>query len=982
LRGLPFVVAAACIWFVWAQIAGYGANLVRNRDWVARVEVPTLSALHEAVFKRLFDNGLIWAERRPGLVFLRYTPCTSSTRAAPDTAVVHGAPTQDQRRQLIDLLCRSPQGQFIQNEVEAWNLSYELLALRDNRNVNLPVIRPAAARPRAAAQRPNEAAAAASTTARRCTNSAVVAHFFVPPGCYENVWEATYVRDGIRTPAAISANAEPPPRDYAFLAAEGITYPGDWRTLTPFAGDRVRGEAAAPVGHYEFTTDIMLGSDPVSIHVAGHVFDMRIGSADWSRKLVPPGEMPPRLVPQTSQVAGLKVEVDVLCSSSTESENPKICLTPAARDEASAYQITLSSSARRSDIVRIGFRVLPSLVPAGELADADDKQEVILRRAINIEANCQGPHPKREPPAAGRQVPEPGACSLTWLEARSMEQRGAVNAQAFMRSGTTSLVEPNGILTDAAFEDGMAEVVGLGPTTFGSLAQGLVRARNLNGPVRLTIDPDLQRRARDVLSKNIRCNPRARRANTAKCNEATRGTLVVMDADSGRTGGEILAVASWPRMDRGLGAWDLAALDAGQPSESPIAGNGWRAHDISAMAGSTFKIVTSLAAVQQALDTGDASLSAILMGTSPLNELQNRLSIQKAEAGWRSGKCKPTSAGSSPGDAIVVMNAQKSSVLYCLGNARKETAPDLFEGGLEAYRRACGGMANRIGMCEALAMSSNLYFGGLALYVDLPRLEQQGSDSKTAIHDLPLVKMARRLFPDGLGEGAPADARRRDFPLVRGMPFSPSRLGASPFILPAEAARVAPHDGPRQLDLALNGFGQAVTATPLTLATTYASFGSRTIIRPTLVPLDTPRDQRGDSFEGQPLLVVPPNRQADYDKLMTTIARGLNGVMTAGTAMCSKKNCRFPWSSLPQQLQDAIYIKTGTATLSESEEGGKNMYSAWIAGYVEPPRGIRSGITKRTAFACHIARTRDFGGDACASIIGTLITELHARSQQ
>jgi cell division protein FtsI/penicillin-binding protein 2 len=985
VRSLPLVLVFVAIWFVRTLIAGYGEDLVKNREWVGHVEVPTLSALHATVFRRLVDNGLIWTERRPGFVLLHQTPCTSATMAAPENAPVHGTPTGNQIRQLIDLLCRSPQGQFIQDEIEAWNLSYELLAVRDNRSVNL--FRPVTARQQPPRQRPDDAGAAAQVVVRRCATSAVLAHFFVPPHCYENAWQAVYVSGAVRLSASTSPNAEPPPRDFAFLATEGITYPGDWRTFAPFAGARERGEQAAPVSYYELSTDIPVGAEPVAIHVVGNVFDVRLGSGDWPPRL-PSGTAPPRLAPQKLQASGLTIEVDLLCKSWLDSSDTKICLSQEARDENSAYQLTLTSPTGRSETVHVGIRVLPSLVPADELGDgAHDTQTIPLHRATNIQADCAGPHPKRQPAPAGRKAAEPGPCSLKWLDPHSLEQREETSAQVFMRTGDKSLIEPNGILTDSAFENGMADIVGLGPTTFGSLTQKLVGARNLSGLVKLTIDPELQRLTRDVLSENIRCNPRNRRANPAACDDATRGTVVVMDADAGPSGGEILAVATWPQMGRGLGAWDLAALDAGRPSDSPIAGNGWRAHDKSSMAGSTFKPVTAIAAIQRVIDSGDETLSAILLGTSPLADLERHLHIRRAEKEWPGhGSCKAvTPSPPGTGNVIPAMN-DKGNVVRCIGNARKENAvPVLLPDNIVSYRNVCGGPARRFGLCEALAMSSNLYFGGLALYLDAPRFE--GSpEPPQAMPDLALARMTRRLFPDGLGEGVSRDAHRHNFLLARGLlargqPLNVMRLEASPFILPAEAARVAPTDGPRQLDLALNGVGQAVTATPVVMATVYASLGSRTIIRPTLVRLDTARGQRGDPLEGQPLLTVPPGRQEQYEQLMTQIQRGLNGVITEGTAACTgPAHCPFKWKeNLPQeQLRNSIFLKTGTATLSD-EGDDHAVYSAWIAGWVDPPRGIPSGVTGRVAIACHIARTRDSGGTACAPIVGALIRALHGR---
>jgi cell division protein FtsI/penicillin-binding protein 2 len=977
-RALPFVAVILAIWAVRGEIAQYGASLVKNREWVTRVEVPVLSALHGTVFARLVSKGLIWAERDPGLVLIRHSPCTNVTRAAPDFAFVRGTPSGKEREQLIDLLCRSPQGQFIRNEIDAWNLSFQLLAIRDNRNVNLAPERLGRTRGR---QAPNTA-----TPAPRCTNPAVSVRFFVPSGCYENEWNIAYLRDGQHLQAHLNPTPQPPMRDYVFLAAQNMKYPGDWRVVAPYAGDRIRQDAASTLGRYELSSQTTLRTERIALQVIGKVISLRVAD-----NLMSPNAQ--GLLQQTKQTLPLgpaSVDIRVLCMEESETIEEMDC----TKKSSFAYQIRLSSRTGRPESVRVELLVEPSLAPANEFTDLSDTQSAKLERVTNIRATCSGPHPNKQALPAGGQRPPFGACSLEWLQPDSAEQRAQANARIMLSKGDTSLVDTSGVLTDEAYKQGLADVIGLGPSTFGSLARRLSRMHDAGSEaLRLTIDPDIQERAMSALKSRILCDPENRRQAMGKspeapCADEARGSLVVMDADAGLNGGEILAVAGWPRMSPGIGAWDLAALDAAKPADSPIAGNAWRAHENSAMAGSVFKVVTALAGIQHAIDAGDETLRSILMGsnanavatTTKTNAVarntvaivERTFQISQAETGWKSGPCHPTlPASPGAGDVVVVYNA-KGDVKRCVGNARESVASKLLPPGIASYRQACKHSdPNSFGLCEAMAMSSNLFFGGMALYLDTPKFA--GSRERgAAMPELLLAQMTRRLFPDGLGIDAEPDAPRRDFNLLRGPPFNQrgfnvSRLNATPFRLPVEAARERDGDL-RQLDLVLNGIGQAVTATPVNVATVYASVASGTIIRPTLMHLPDERTQRGDLLEGKPLLAVPADRQDDYDRLMRELRRGLNNVITVGTA--SKY---FGWTVLNRELLEAIHLKTGTAILEE----GEKLYSGWIAGWVDPPRNVKSGITRRMAIACHIAYTRRFGGESCAPIVGELIRSLH-----
>ncbi|KMO41067.1 hypothetical protein [Methylobacterium aquaticum] len=1002
LRLLPFAAVLACIVLVWSQIGGFGASLVKNRAWVRSAEVPSLSQLNEAVFERLVANRLIWAEREPGQVLLRHSPCTNVTRSAPDKVAERGSAPEERLQQMFDLLCLSPQGSFIQDEIEAWNLSYQLLAIRDNRNMVRPEVTLPASGKRAASKGATSKGARKPPPPPRLErkvkacdkdekDKTVTVRFVVPHHCYENRWAATYLTEGTAgVPAQVNPNAEPPGRDYAFLALDNIAYPGDWRVVAPFLGDRERA-AARPSGRYELSSDIEIGSEPITVEVVGAVREVRValGSAIGAWEIAPGGTA--RALDPAPRLA-VTVRAEIVCDASEDVQVRDPCETDPAKREPFAHRITLS--ARQAATVKVVLRVDPARVRATEFDEADEGEaakpavdvraqrgcagRIGLARATNIRACCAPPHP------TDAQAGASGTCDLWWAESRSAERRGKAEARVFVAGGTDSLVTPAGLLEDVAFKRDLAQIVGFGPSTYGSLARSLVRADDQT--VRLTIDPAYQDLAIGSLQGGIKC----RRGQKDPCEDASRGTLVVMDAESGPSGGQILAMASWPPMQPGMGAWDLAALDAGQPSESPIAGNAWRAHDVSAMAGSTFKVVTALAAMQHVLATRDETLRAILLGTSPLETIDRALRIgQVPYDKIDDSSCNPSKP--VPPGAGNVLAPKNDDGFYskCLSNSHNEalTASPNASDKLTRIGQFCmRDRPNRFGLCEAMAKSSNLYFGGMALYLDAPSFEVL--KPRGALPQLALARMTRRLFPDGLGEpatpeGARGEPGRQDARAPRNLPLvdlgrnTPLRLGASPFRLPAEAARNERNGVTRQLELAQNGFGQAVTATPVAIATVYASVGAQTLLRPTLVPLPAGKPRRdADAAAGQSLLAVPPDRRDDYERMMAELKRGLKGVVQAGTAADPRD---FPRGNLPKALVDSLYLKTGTAVLPIKGRNRRTLYSSSLAGWIDPPPGITSGITRRIAVACQISRTIDFGAGACGKIVAAFIDGLHGK---
>ena len=595
------------------------------------------------------------------------------------------------------------------------------------------------------------------------------------------------------------------------------------------------------------------------------------------------------------------------------------------------------------------------------------------------------------------------------------------------RDGTTELTAPQtGIVTQAALDAGLAPVVGLTPQDVGSLVAVLDGLpRQAPEDFRLTIDMRMQVTVQQVLDREAPCRgvrtiarPRSARRASRECpdhHEDLRAAVVLLDAgsDDARRG-EVLAVAGWPSVSPGLPAWDLAALEIGAPSRSPVSGMPWRAVDISATPGSAFKLVAGLAAIESSLN-GDERLERLLRGDLDLGAAARMLQLaaRRNDAGdatpKRARPCTPDTFNLNPRDpnefnTLPIPNRNGTS-FFCAGNASENARTPFSNALLPPQGSGCQG-ANprggpRLGLCESLIKSSNLFFGGLALYLDRAKLVRPGPGGREievadALPELAMARMSRRLFPDSFPptprpSNSAATQRplrpARGFDLLRGqLDRDVPRLLATPMLLRA-AASAGPGDS-RRIALGLAGYGQAVSATTLAMASAYASLGSGRIVRPRLLPRAAGRSERvQDENEGRPLIeAVPAGKTALRDDLLQLMRRGLAGVVArpGGTA-----TGQFAGSPLVRPLgAEILFAKTGTATIGKACKPGpgsapeappcprntreSNLYSAWLAGWLEPV-GM---LDRRIAFACTVTHTFAFGGDACGQIVRQILEQI------
>lgn len=1026
----------------------YAKTLEQNRRWVESVHIGQTSALPGVIFQRLLDAQLIWVERDSHSVQIRYVSCENSMQRIDGDLPPNVDPGAV--RDLLQLLCVAPQGEAIRQEIDQWNRSFLLLAVRDNRDVNPS--RPAASGP---AIRPRMQTAASSTTpgatpaanTRVCRDRALTpVSRLVGMGCFPSEWHAEFMRGDAPVATPAQENAVVPYRDFAFVAAAGTVWAGDWFVASLLEGGTASA-APNPGGAGEFyrlKTSLPLGSEGVTIELVGRARRVSIDGRQFEVH-------PERLTADATKAVSLspyKLEIDFYCDDNREDEAKDRCEKLPGLEETVPYAFwfEVNGPAGKAVAVEIDadpIRVFPSELLAQKRssglrararrgAAAKTNRPVRLQRTPHLEVTCNREWVAPLPGAASRDGRQSSGCGLGWVTSNVVERTAArASYRLLARDGKTELITPaSGTITEGAVEAGLAPIVGLAPQDVGSLVAVLdALPRREPQDYRLTIHMDMQKLSQQVLDRQAPCRgvkstqqfKQARRSG-GDCSDhldKLHASVVLMDAsDDPVTRGEILAIASWPSIAAGLPAWDLAALEIGAPSRSPLTGMAWRAVDISATPGSSFKVVAGLAAIEAALN-GDNTLLELLRGNRTLSQAAGDLKIAAridavVEATpKRAGACRYDERPRDPGafNALPIPNHSGTNY-FCAGNSGEGQGAPFSRLFLSPKDSGCMGPNARTdrrgGLCESLITSSNLFFGGLALYLDGKRVVRSMGgreiERDEALPDLAMARAARRLFPDAFPAprlpvnspakqnetGAPAAALA--FDLLRGqIDRNVTRLFASPMVV--KAATAAGPDEARRVALGVSGYGQAVSASALAMATAYAGVGSRYVVRPRLVPREPSRPERVlDEQEGQRLLAsVPPGREQLAEELMTLLRRGLAGVISSpsGTG-----HAAFRRSPLLRPLgSEIIFAKTGTATIGWSCRPFRgaaatrrcgagtrelNVYSSWLAGWIEPP-GVPSGIDRRIAFACSVSYTFAFGADACAPIVGDILQQLHAK---
>jgi len=906
-----------------------------NRIWMERVEIPSALAFDEATFDFLVDGGAIWPMRDGVSVALGHAACNTLALRSPETVTLVSGPAGEAGRKYVRELCESAQGERIRAEVANFNQSYRIVSVSDNREADN---------------------ALKSDQGVACADGVSTAKLFVPARCLPNKWEATIAADGRAVQSITTATISQ--FDYAFLASETESFFGDWKVITPVI-DTQTGES----GQYRFRTTMSFGEMPVSIRTIGAVRSISINGT--------PVKIDPAIGPEdVLEVAGQKqrVSLQIYCADDSRGTGHRVrCEGENPRGRPTGSQIFLSGLKKR--VIDLELVIEPSIrIDRGlrrYLANREKAAPAVPDQKISlgfgrIRVACELSGFEVGKSATGNSDT---GCDLSWNVPGNQRVESQSEPLTGLTLGELPVLDSQGALTQKAFELGLGPLLGLGTGDSGSVAAALPRTEEGENPS-LTLIPGYQEKALAALAQNYKC-PK----DEERCGR--RADLVILDAE-GEDAGNVLAIASLPQPRTGMSSWDIETLELTASSKSPLAAYAWRNYDLRGTPGSAFKLITALAASQYVLDSGDKALENVLLGTASPIQIADLFGIVATRPSFN-GRCKPDYQERNPKkmNALPILGA-RDRIVFCMGNSASSAGvrsgiSHILETGVDS---GCGeARTPRSGMCEAIKRSSNLFFAGIAMYLDADKLvdPETGYEHTRLVPDLLLAKEAERFFP--AARSSEAIARKSALDILDVNYPATGRGRASPLIV--EAGLPVPPGEPRRLRLARGGIGLSVSASPLSMASVAASVASGKVVRPHLVP----RAERGpsdDPVEGEPLLLAPPEKQALADGFLDEIRKGMAAVVRkqGGTS-------RSAFAKIPVELRESIYAKTGTAPVfTHGTAPPDGRYASWLVGYVDPQAGL-PGFNQKIAFACRVAFSPSYGGSVCGPIVRDFLLSLY-----
>lgn len=897
------LVASAGLVLVLVGIGAFSyiaGTFKRNAEWVSAAQSEGAAAvpkLLENLHQDLVDVGIIKARRTPERLSIWHPPCSAMVRE--DASIID--PPREQLRNALDpralrekharllkVLCITDVGEQLREEIASFNAGQALIGIRDNR---------------------------AARSQRVLCEDGDDPGAFIPAGCLPGKWHARHKASGV--PLDTGGHAAISLRSYVVLANAQRRAMADWVTLETVAHGS---------NSYIFETDLEPVAGPVEVDVIGRVTSVIIDGVrhyiDQSGVITAGGRG--QGLSRVTTVCADKRNTEVECKAG-DSEQDRIGIrlslraTQPAQTQEIAVEIepqplrveTLLRNARRTPEPENINPLNPTLLRS---ARRIPNGRIVGNGLIAL--NCSLAWPAE---AAGfGEGPFATGCDVVWNRSGSGGTRR--EPEPFrMIARQTEVFDLKGGLTSDAYALGLANLMGFGITDPGSLSSNLATTANPpSQPYRLTVHPSFQM----GLQKAIR----DQWPGIDSPQDQRRATFVVLDAE-GPDAGALLGFATMPGAAYGLSYWDVLALQTAAPGKAAAPAHAWRRHDQLSTPGSSFKMLTALAAMQAVLDGHpDArQIEDLLLGRLSVNEAEAFLGLGRG--GFHGARCSSGKAGrdccarSHMRDAFVLAVPRVGLPPRCIGNFNLAT-------NLGTSWNAGPGVLG------ALDTSSNLFFAGVALRIDRGGLEDaNGRIHDKDAHDLAMARMARKLFGD-LGPTRPSEFD----PLSPAFTLDKVRLGAMPRWAPSPIqieASIAVKGEPRLQQLAFSGMGQNVKATPLAMASIAASIATNRVVTPWVLsgPGGAP-PARGPEMA---LLDIPAGRETQAAVLLEKLTDGLNASVT--NAMVR---------DLPH-LRPTAHFKTGTADLD-----GDSRNTVWTVGFIRPPQGRASGIDQTYAIACNI----------------------------
>jgi cell division protein FtsI/penicillin-binding protein 2 len=984
VAGCIVIAAIACA--LWADMrisetitAGFGGEIGPIAS--ARSDHPVRRA--GEVAEQLFQNAVTQG-------WLEFDAATSALDLRVDCdALEQGFPHYDRRRVTATVtavkdggdpkltarqLCKSDPGAAIRDEVAAWNRGTTVVAVRDDRNLNAP-----------------------------CKDG-TPAEGYVPEDCYASAWQASFAPSSSDAAIAAAAAATiipgPPSEDIRSVLRSNAIGFTPWRRFdvsTATIGKLVLRSAVKPNGSR--------GKRRVAVDV--------IGDLD-------PSDPPFAAVAGTGQADG-PVDVELFCDRARTSAG---CERAAKRLGGQrmphGVRLTFEFDAARPVELRIAVKAIiavPRKVAALEKArfiapdyewEYDD--ESVIKLTDRIQVRCRDVDPSviaEDPvddddltmaPAEGAgPVRELDLCGLYWhaaplpqspaspvVSAAAPQASLAPAVAPFAQPGLLSVrlsapeplaltkvldvPDPTGLRptvsrvasNDVARQLALVPVIGIDDKDADSLL-GQLRGKVPSGTQRdieLTIDARLQRASFDLLKGLMgRAAPFAEinQYLEPKFDKQRRGAIVLIDAGAsgmGGTGfdvdtGRILAAASWPELDSRMSEEDIRTFASVRPWESPLAARGWSGNDKYNAPGSSLKPIVALAAIDRAA-RGDNDIADFL-GAEP-----GRPGLAPAALRTFGGPAAAPLRFSYTTEALVVPVGNSSRTVD-IKTASGSICADMSAG------KGCDATAP-VNLRRMLARSNNIWFARLALALDGDAVMITGANGqKTEITDtqapvsrpLAIARMVSRLWP----------VEARD--IVTGDQVGLySRVHATAVQLDeVNATR------PRRQSVALNGIGQAAQATPLAMASMFASIATGRVVLPRLTAGNDVRPKRGAPLFDPASLDGAPLDPLGAEEMLRNLRTALADVVHVGTA-----------AGKFGPLTDRVFGKTGTAQVGQN---ATDPNTVWFVGWIEGLK-LAGFEQRRIAFACmvtHANKDEAGGGRVCAPLMRILFQRIEAQQQ-
>lgn len=1024
-----WLVLGAFGYIAYASLGHFGQSVTWVLDWNRAHDIRRTG--DEA--GRLFEKMVNWRHsghggtRETGLIF--YDGDTGELRANVDCLAERtglsgqvrtsdrGVATSDlEETQIRQRFCLTDVGHAIREEVDLWNNTSRVLAVRDN-----------------------------FYREPTCADGAPIG-LFVREACFPNRWQAALF-DG--TPPYRKLETFPgegPSADlFGFIARKSAIGKGDWRRIN-LASVEQRWTILAYDNLIDATGNISRQVDVVG-EVACFIVDGTI------TKVAPVDIVPEictgRLGGRVNTAAGPR-GVDVLCA--LPGQTTERCLQrlegnrldPKAPILAHAYRFTLPRNARVQSL-RVVARSVPALprlladmtaieltpVAENDATRRENDRRIALTRHIRLA--CKSPDDDDERLAdAGVQIGAPAEsvfldldltgrpsgqqapsqtyqCQLGWQMATDTQAPQRVDIVSTVSATgvgkpaegdperrvedltrTVEVVDrPNqpassakrssAVPTDKAIELGLLPLIGLDDTDTGSL---LGQARLLGRPgqtprITLTVDLDFQATAVGVLSNIMSDAPpyswlKEGDVLRPAFKDDRRGFLILMDAGPiPATGvykpddrsGEVLAIATHPSVVKGMARWDLSALERFRPSESPLVARAWSQTDRFMAPGSTYKVLTALAAI-------DASL-----GNKP--ELRDLFKDKDKDV-----LSRPELEDLMGGKAKFDLGKSGLSVPRFDDSRRR---PPFVINNYSPKIPNCGSIvsgcpATGYGVRNAMMRSSNVFFARLALAVDETTVScvtandgdrevsaanpsACNADTSGFVGTSRMQAMANRLWDVETIDLVPA-LKEQSRPAARpGGRLRPTAISSDLTNLTQ----------PRRAALAFNGIGQMVQVPPLAMASIMASVATGHVVQPRLTDRGRPESEHQFLFSERsdaPQTEVTEKREVAED-LLAVLRQSLEMVVQSkdGTANRAFRD--------DENLRKRVWGKTGTAQIGGAERPPNTV---WFAGWI---KGLGNGRYKdrMIAFACaitHVDIEAGTGGSVCAPAMRELFQTIEA----